>query len=1136
MIKTTSTPAPLDPPPAPAIAEPVESPDLTLAGQRKRKMQLAHEASLLHKAGRTDDLEVTLNKLLEIDPKNAQALYNLGVIAQKRDDRAKAERYLRQAVGADPDYVDAYQAIGDIYFQCRHLMSAMEVYERGLARIPTRLPLLSSLLRASVILRKPDRVESVARRLLNIDEREPGALNYLPWALLMRNGDLVEAKSCLELLLEIDTNAATAVAQLEVLEDRLGNADAAAAHRARLTGMTAESWSRTHHAAEIFMLLRRLDRAGDVVREYIALHPEDPQAHRFLAVTLMQEGDFVGGQRILEEVLRIVPDRPNLQMVYCLNAFRLNDLETFYKYHHTRWVRDGAEPVWDPGVPKWDGRPIRSGKLIVQCEQGVGDYVMFAVCLPGLKPVARDVIIRTMARMQGLFQRSFPAMQIIVENELPPNTPLEAIAAKTEAGDLPDLLGGDIEHLPGKGGILVANPDLMQRYRQRYQELFPGKRLIGISWRSGNRDSAAMRSLDLPRWKPLFDLEDCAFISLQYGDIAGDLEELKTQIGDRVHWDKEVNPMGDMDPFAAQVAAMDLVISVDNSTIHFAGGLGKPCWAMLPFNSDWRWQIERTDTVWYDSLELIRPDEDGGWDGVIERVAKRVATLDDAPLQQASVAYLRRALATMMEANRTSDAEAYGRMLLAAGEDKAEAMRAIARSALAAGKAEDAEAILHRAAELEPGDPRIHADLAVAMSGAGDPEGGLAHARDATRRFPKSDDASIACGRILADLERGDEATDFFARVLRRNPGNVESRLWLAGLQAMQSHWDLARKNYQRVLEEDPASASAHAALAEIDLRLRQWESGWDHFRWRYGVRPGVLPRHLAGMEPEKQPARWSGGSLRKARLLLLGERNPLEQLLLACLLPEVAKESRRITMECDASLVSIFKASFPAVEVMARASLTPEGVEERRIQTLSTLGDLAARFRPSDEAFPRRAAPALNADATRVAELRAEYQASLPGRFLVGLAWRNGRETDRRSSRLTDWLPLLDRPEYGVVALCTGNVEAELSAFAEDTGRDLIHDRRLEFAGDLGDYAAQIQACDAVVAVEDLAGAMAGALGRPVVKLRRPVDHWWWGAEGAANPWFPGLSGVTVTDKLDEQTVRTTLDYVDRIKAKTQH
>ncbi len=58
-----------------------------------------------------------------------------------------------------------------------------------------------------------------------------------------------------------------------------------------------------------------------------------------------------------------------------------------------------------------------------------------------------------------------------------------------------------------------------------------------------------------------------------------------------------------LDPFTAQIAAMDLVISVDNSTVHFAGAIGKPCWVLLPLNSDWRWLVDRTKSIWYDSLD-----------------------------------------------------------------------------------------------------------------------------------------------------------------------------------------------------------------------------------------------------------------------------------------------------------------------------------------------------------------------------------------------------------------------------------------------------------------------------------------------------------------------------------------------------
>ena len=68
--------------------------------------------------------------------------------------------------------------------------------------------------------------------------------------------------------------------------------------------------------------------------------------------------------------------------------------------------------------------------------------------------------------------------------------------------------------------------------------------------------------------------------------------------------------------------------------------------------------VDRSDTVWYDSVELIRPDKERGWDGLIEGVAKRLSALDDAALKESEIVYLKRALGTMMRANRPRQDEA----------------------------------------------------------------------------------------------------------------------------------------------------------------------------------------------------------------------------------------------------------------------------------------------------------------------------------------------------------------------------------------------------------------------------------------------------------------------------------------------
>src|SRR5262249_45077041 len=135
---------------------------------------------------------------------------------------------------------------------------------------------------------------------------------------------------------------------------------------------------------------------------------------------------------------------------------------------------------------------------------------------------------------------------------------------------------------------------------------------------------------------------DCAFISLQYGDISKEVELLRNEHGGEVYIDSEVNAMQDMDLFTAQVAAVDVVLSVDNSTIHVSGALGKPTWAFIPSSSDWRWMKKRRDTIWYRSVTLLRQEPGDDWAEQIDQAATYLRDLEPDHLGAARQAmYLR---------------------------------------------------------------------------------------------------------------------------------------------------------------------------------------------------------------------------------------------------------------------------------------------------------------------------------------------------------------------------------------------------------------------------------------------------------------------------------------------------------------
>jgi ADP-heptose:LPS heptosyltransferase len=83
----------------------------------------------------------------------------------------------------------------------------------------------------------------------------------------------------------------------------------------------------------------------------------------------------------------------------------------------------------------------------------------------------------------------------------------------------------------------------------------------------------------------------------------------------------------DFSDTAALVENLDLVISVDTSTAHLAGALGKPVWILNRFDTCWRWFLKRSDSPWYPTARLYRQGRAGDWDGVLQRVKADLSVL-----------------------------------------------------------------------------------------------------------------------------------------------------------------------------------------------------------------------------------------------------------------------------------------------------------------------------------------------------------------------------------------------------------------------------------------------------------------------------------------------------------------------------
>lgn len=175
-------------------------------------------------------------------------------------------------------------------------------------------------------------------------------------------------------------------------------------------------------------------------------------------------------------------------------------------------------------------------------------------------------------------------------------------------------------------GVLQADADATAARRGRLDVLAQGRPRVGLSWRSSNAAYGAQKSLAPADLAPLLRARpDLFWVDLQYGDT----EAERQAAGLNLWRDPEIDPLRDLDAAAAQYAALDLVITVSNTTAHLAGTLGVPTWLLLPapgYGLLWYWGLDRTDSLFYPGIRCFRQAAPGDWAGVLRGVS---AALDN---------------------------------------------------------------------------------------------------------------------------------------------------------------------------------------------------------------------------------------------------------------------------------------------------------------------------------------------------------------------------------------------------------------------------------------------------------------------------------------------------------------------------
>ena len=594
----------------------------------------------LQAKGRFDEAVQCYQQALRLEPGMAEAAMNLGSVLAGKGENAQAEECFRQAIERKPELAEAWVNLGNMLQAAGRSDEALTCQDRAIALKPElvearfnrgnvlfakgRVDEAIAEYREAVRLR-PEMAEihgNLGNALQEVHQFSDAELSYRQainikpeYAEVWYNmGNLRQAEGA-----EADLSACEAEVREARRSQKLVEAAACYERAVKLNPNLAEGWYNLGNTLEA---LGALPQAECSFRRAIEVRPAYAHAHYNRGCMLEKLGAIDEAIKEMEQAIALDDNYGQARFGRALAELRSGDFARGWQHYEDRWLSpDHDTPPRNYTIPLWRGESLDDRPLLVWGEQGVGDEVQFASMLKDVLARTAHVVLDCDARLRPLFARSFPQLEFVdrVREE-----EAAIYAAHMPMGSLPGLFRTSEESFRHAASpYLFADAGLIEEFRAQRQTA--GRR-IGLAWKTANRKSATLRSIALASFSDLFALPGNQWVSLQYGNF-DELEMEREQAGVALEIDRSVDQFADIDRFAAQVASLDLVISIDNSTAHLASALGKPTWLLLPDQCDWRWMQKRADSPWYPALRIFRQQCGGEWGGPLSAVAAELHKL-----------------------------------------------------------------------------------------------------------------------------------------------------------------------------------------------------------------------------------------------------------------------------------------------------------------------------------------------------------------------------------------------------------------------------------------------------------------------------------------------------------------------------
>jgi tetratricopeptide (TPR) repeat protein len=290
-----------------------------------------------------------------------------------------------------------------------------------------------------------------------------------------------------------------------------------------------------------------------------------------------------------ERAFALQPDLATAPMHAGMIRLQLGDLEGGWALYESRARSNGTHPVPAWPQPRWNGaQPLAGTRLLLHCEQGLGDTIQFCRYAKLAEAQGARVILSVQRSLRVLIASIGPTISVVAETDATP-----AFDWHCSLLSLPLAFKTTLAAIPAEQPYLNAERSRVARWRE---VLGPAGFKIGISWQGSKLPIDVGRSFPVVLFHALSGIPVIRLISLQKNAGVEQLDSLPPDLRiERLGAEFDTGSNAFLDT-AAIMESLDLVITSDTSIAHLAGALGRPTWVALKHIPDWRWLLGRQDS------------------------------------------------------------------------------------------------------------------------------------------------------------------------------------------------------------------------------------------------------------------------------------------------------------------------------------------------------------------------------------------------------------------------------------------------------------------------------------------------------------------------------------------------------------